>query len=312
MTDVAVQKHWTGYVLAFVLGIALAVGWQLIHLAEASDNLPYVLGYNMPTIAIISVVIYVAFLRDSGWMIGLVFLVAMFAAVAATNYAIVAYERGQARQFTADIQRNFDSFRSGNSVESAAPARGEFGPLQDAIDKLLVESAADHKAYLAEITTSGVLGLVNPNVMADHPADAQSRLSRARAVIVKYRALANANTANARSAIANSDLAGNLKTQALQGFDESAPKAKAAADQIWGDESRIVDEIGAIDELLGRARGKWTVLRHKFIFSDVATLEAYNAHVAEMQRLGSEEQAISRHFNEENQARLNALKQLSK
>ncbi len=311
MTNAVPDESLVRRALPFALGIAAGAAWPLSHISEASGDLFFVLGYNMPITVIIWAALYFSLLRKSGWKVGLLFLLTIFATAVLANYAIIAYEKGQIRRMTAGIQNDYDNARTGKPIVRAAPAPGELAPLQALMNELLVESAANRKSYLAEITGSGVLDLLNPDVMATHPIDAKLRVSRAKAAIAKYRNLSAALSADSRQKLANSSLNDSLRAQALQGFDESAPKTRVRVDRVWNDESGILDEIEAISQLLEGSPREWTVRNRKLVFRNAAILAAYNAHVLNIQRIGLDEQAILRQMDQENQARFNAMKTLS-
>jgi hypothetical protein len=301
--------------LVFAIGIVLIAGWQLTHLHEVSPDrsygFAYHLGYNSFCASVLWAVLYFGFLRRSGWGVGVVLFLTLLATGLAANYATPGPNKGQLQAFTHSLQRDYDNMRAGRTVQSAAPAAGPLGPLQAVMNQEMVDTAANHKNYLAEIADSGVLDLLKPDVMIRRPANAKARIAKARAIIAKYRDISAAQVVTVRAAIANGALADDLKAQTLKGFDEAAPRGKMMVAQIWDDESRLVDEIDAIDTLLARTRGTWFVRQHKFVFSDLRTLNAYNDHIVELQRLGRDEQATVQMVDQENRAQIEQMRQMS-
>jgi hypothetical protein len=66
-----------------------------------------------------------------------------------------------------------------------------------------------------------------------------------------------------------------------------------------------------VDRLLERSRGTWFVRHHTFVFTDVSTLNAYNAHAMEIRRLGEEERLLQQQLNQEKQAQLDMMRQMA-
>jgi hypothetical protein len=84
----------------------------------------------------------------------------------------------------------------------------------------------------------------------------------------------------------------SVSDEAARGFERGTRQSRTLVDRLHRLNSESIAEMSAVFDLLERARGTWEARGQQILFTRQATLDAYNAHVATLQRLQRDEQAL--------------------
>jgi len=175
------------------------------------------------------------------------------------------------------------------------------------------QMALDQQNYAAELAA----------VAADHPhslgrlyddptnSGAAPKLRRSRELIDKYSALYEARIAAARTKIETLDLAPKLKAELRAGFEKGVPTGREQAAEYWRLERAIVDEVEGMARDLRSSRAPWRSSGTQLLFDSQEDLRTYNGHVAALQSLEKQEDALQRAALTRDERALQGLRELA-
>jgi hypothetical protein len=253
-------------------------------------------------------VLYFAVLRRRAPQRGPSYFVTLLAVVAVTEILVISavensdqfyvyQQKEQARTAAHEIAQ---AFSHSVNPSSAAPfdtrvqAKGEAGEVERLVKGLVVSVEADRVNYVNELRAAGFPDCLKPAALAADPSQRTTRrkLESVRRIVAKYRAADDARLTAFRASVVAARLNGALKNQILAAFDKSAAAQRPIRQRWWDLEDAIVVEYQQAVALLAHAQGRWRVEKGRLEFANLADLNAFRAHLDNVQRMAAEEKSI--------------------
>ncbi len=303
--DEARWEHAGGYEPEKGMTVPLLVGAVIQFLLSAAvprdpqdGGVAFLLGYALGGMIPVALVLYFSFgrKRDPGgaWKIPLALAPAALLGALIAGSGADRSEQAAGQSIAAATERMIASEGRDAGQLGHSGATGDAGTIERLTLDLFRRVAEDKRNYEREIAESGLAEILTPAVTNPRSGygEARRRLAAARAIVHRYRALHMSRIEEMADGIRASDMSGQSKREALDGFDRALSGSRPRGERLWALELAVVDEFeGAIDVL---ERGDWERQGSQFLFTRTADMDAFNARMAAVERIVAEQQEITR------------------
>lgn len=313
------NRAWSISLAVVCLGI---IAYGYLYSKNSSSDLAFLFGYNLP-IALVSWGIFYAAIgrKQGGKKVGLSF-VAIFGSLIASGLIGYSQQKSAATQAISEIQRSYTSItRSGTDAQGqpqriekeldATPkTKGEFGEMERFMKAFMNKMASHRNGYLLELDAIGWEKILDAERVKQDKALIESKImiKKAKDIVKKYRAKTYVLLENARKDISNLNISDNSRREMASGFDRGMAKSRSTVDAVWDLEAKTISEFEKIFVLLSARNGTWVVQNSQILFARDSDLNAFNSHLAAIQKLTFEQEEIQYRNTESINNNLSRLK----
>lgn len=270
---------------------------------DASRNLAYLLGYNLPIAIFIAGGLHVAFRKRESNRTSWLGLLLIYIALVASSLLAASKQREELKTAASEIDRAILATMPSRSDTPASPplatstapvAGGEAGKMEETAKTMLNRSATERREYELELNAIGWSDVLNGKRLQRDSALSESRtmLRQARDIVAKYSGRTNELFVQLRRDIETSDLSPASKRSMLEGFDKSTDQHKARVAELWLLEQQVLTQFENILNLLSARRNSWQVQNDQLLFNAQADLDLFNSYLAKVGQLVAKQEQI--------------------
>ena len=286
--------------------------------ADVGAGTAYAIGEGIGGGLVFWVIFHFLVAKKRGWefsAVALGFILAAAAVGAAVNVK-AKDNREQMAKMQASMKKEVDSLA--RSVQEAKPtakidttpaASGEVGEMERFGRTFLSRMTDLRNDYLKQLDAIGWDKILDMRRIAGDKSLSQSKamVGKAKSLVVSYREKALATIETTRADIDKLPISDDAKRGFRKGFEKSLETSRGRLVEQLTLEAGIVDEMGKLFDLLAAKSGKWAVRGGKVVFSDQATLDGFNGHLAEMQKMSARQEELQKQALESTRAKLENL-----
>ncbi|HKQ78998.1 MAG TPA: DUF4339 domain-containing protein [Blastocatellia bacterium] len=312
-----------GWLVVLLLLCLVILAYGFFYSKNSTNNLAYLIGYNLPSGLIIWGIFYAFLGRKQGRKLSGLSFVAIYFSLLVSDFIGYTRQKNAAIQAATEIQKEFSTFANSITDSKGAPqrierivdvspkAKGEFGEMERFIKTFMNKMASNRNDYLLELDAIGWEKILDPGRMKADKTLIESKVmtQKAKEIVIKYREKTDVLLENARKDINSLNLSENSRSEMLRGFDNSMEKSKHRIDEMWNLEARVISEFENIFALLSEKKKSWAISNEQIIFYNNDALNRYNAYLESVQNIVQQQEAIQKQSIEASNEFFNKLKQ---
>lgn len=268
----AERSGWIGAGLALV-----AAGLFGAYAGREGPNLAYLIGYCLPGTGVIWVAAWFSAVKPSMVLKGPVLFAIIYVAALSAGLLAGLVAGQQANTALAGMAEARREMISGDKrIDPRPKAGGEAGRMEAFMRERMIEAAEDSANYRRDLAETGLNAAFVPDHLAkpDGLEKLQSSLSRAQAVVARYKALSHSRPLQTRQAAEGLGLSPNLRSNFLSGIDQTQAKQAPLVAESWQLEEDALEAYRSVLAVLERRR--WSVSSGRIMFSDATDLAEFN------------------------------------
>lgn len=293
------SKTWMLSCGLLCLGILI---YGFIGEREASGNLGFLVGYNLPIAIFIGGLLHLAFrhreTQSTGWLgAGLIFVSLLISSLLSASQAQHNMQVGAGeveRSLTEATATSNSPSATPIAVSSAPVASGEAGKLEAALKSMINRSVAQRQEYERELDAIGWSKILDAERIRKDTGLTESKalIRQARDIVSKYRGRTDELFSQVRRDIETSGLKPESLRDALAGFDSTSAQGKARSSELWSLEEQTLSQVENIFTLLATKRESWQVQKSQILFNNQGDLDLFNSYLTRIGEITAQQQAL--------------------
>jgi voltage-gated potassium channel Kch len=264
---------------------------------------------------VVFAILYALFLRSASFARGMTYFLIIFAVSAAVQGGVLGFLKfgsdqqvAQYRQANAEMRKIF-SLRTSGSVNVAkfpVTATGDAGVLETIFKNEVTQSQRVRESYRSEMKALTLSDALSPAALATDRgiANATATIEKARATVKIYLAEETQTRANARAAMASSQIDLAEKKLALATFDDTTNRLMPLFEKNMNCHDEILVEYEKMVRDLANTAAPWRARGKIILFSNKQDLEIYQSHLRKVDQLKQEERTLVAQLNAVTASRL--------
>jgi hypothetical protein len=195
-------------------------------------------------------------------------------------------------------------------IDTTPVAQGDVGEMERFGRTFMSRMAEQRNEYLRQLDAIGWDKVLDVQRIAGDKTLAQSKamVKKARPIVASYKDKAFATIESARADIDKLPIGESAKAGFRKGFEKSLETSRGRLLEQLDLEARIVDEVGALFDLLSAKTGAWSIRNGKIVFAEQATLSSFNGHIAEIQKMAARQEALQKQAVDSTRAKIENMK----
>jgi hypothetical protein len=287
--------------------------------SDVGPETSYAIGEGIGSGLVFWVIFHFAIAKRRGWGFSgaaLGFILAAAAVGSAVNFK-AKENREQMAKMRAGMLKEVDAISSAvkdtkptGKIDTTPVASGEVGEMERFGRTFMSRMAEQRNEYLRQLGAIGWDKVLDMGRIAEDKTLAQSKamVRKTRPLVALYRDEALATIESARADIDKLPIGESAKAGFRKGFEKSLESSRGRLLEQLDLEARIVDEVGALFDLLSAKSGAWAIRDGKIVFSEQATLSSFNGHIAEIQKMAARQEALQKQATDSTRAKLENMK----
>jgi|SRR5215217_619773 len=265
------------------------------------SGIPFLLGSSFTLSGVIWLITYFGFLKRTRAVSGGYAFGVLYAATFISSVFTYAFTEVQADRARSGLRESYEQFQKGGTIDESPTATGDYGRMEG-LSRSLMKSARQLQIdYQIELEPLRIAEILTPeNLRADRDlVESERRTRQARAVVEKYHDRATALIVAHRKAIEDLPVDYDRRRLLLAELDRGEARVAPMRDRVWDIDAEVMAEYQSLVALLKASKGRWQVQADRVMFENDADLEAYNRHQANMDRLATEQEKLTKTLNDQ-------------
>lgn len=297
-------------------------------IANSTNGIPdpaYIAGQSLVYALLLWAVFSVIFLRSQGSGARAVAFAALFLAFFTGDLVAASYQRQQVATVASSIQEEVNRVAAAQQDADGFPKRiervknespkaaGDLGVMERFIKEHIDRLVAQQNDYLLELEAIGWNSVLDVSRIRNDPrmADSKLILERAKAIVAKYEKKSLDQLDGMATRINALNISDSNKRDMLAGLEKNMGKSKKRFQDQWTLEKEVVAQFESAVLMLA-ARNKWVLDGEQILFYNDSDAERFNLYIANIERLGQQQEKIQHDALVEANKKLDAMKAASR
>lgn len=281
--------------------VAIVFFYSLVYSTNRSTNFAYLLGQNLVFTTVLFVITTSLFSKYLSSPQKTGSFIILLASLMAGSY--IAAERnlsadnrtieriGKDISYLAEQADTEDRIQPLEVNREAYNSKNDNEIIEAWFTELVNSSIELRNDYNTELQVINFLALLDAERLKADTDFSETRfmIGRARSIIDKYEVLGSQLMIDGKARIETLNLSPSVKSDVLEGFESGLPNGAATNERLWEYERAVVTEMAELAEFLHVTQETWTLENDQFLFSTTKSLDVFNRHMAEIQRIVDEQ-----------------------
>jgi hypothetical protein len=301
--DLFFSQPW---VISLLITCLLILSYCFINSNPKSNDIPYLLGYNLPLTLILWFIFYIFISRKKGIKKNSIFFISILLSFMIGDLVAYSRQKKDAKVFISELRSDVQDLkeslldnngkpkRAGPYLDDSKKIYGDIGIVQSCMKNFLNDYISFRNSYFDELNDIGWQNILNTQRISEDSNLLESRLmiNKAKGIVIKKREQLNSLFKEELLEISKLEVSEEIKIEMANGFERGVQDSRTQMDMLWNLEEKAIEKFENIFTLLLQRQGKWIVKGEKILFIEKSDSDKFNGFLTDIQAIVKKQQSM--------------------